>query len=58
MVVMTIYRFAFLPKYCDKCGRLFWLERYEKHHKLVGIEDCVIPIYICRKCLSYGNKQA
>lgn len=31
-------RFALIPKRCDKCNRLFWLEPYSVYYKEVGIE--------------------
>lgn len=30
---MTIYKFAFFPKWCITCGRTFIFERYSKVYK-------------------------
>ena len=51
---MTITRYdgvAILPKRCDKCNRLFWLEPYNIFHKLVGIEEYPLKQIECKDCI-------
>ena len=50
---MTITRwdgFAFVPKRCDICNRLFWLEPYDYFTREVGIEYYPLRFYICKEC--------
>ncbi len=50
---MTITRydgFAIIPKRCDYCHRLFWLESYDVVFKRVGIEDYPLKQVLCREC--------
>lgn len=51
---MTITRYdgmAILPKRCDKCNRLFWLEPYNTYYKtvLIGVPD--IKYIKCIECI-------
>lgn len=50
---MTITRwdkYAFLPKRCDYCNRLFWLEPYNILVKEVGIEHFPLKQVMCKEC--------
>lgn len=56
---MTITRWdkiALLPKRCDKCNRLFWLEGYKVRTIMVGIEDYPLEWIICRECADGERK--
>ena len=44
--------FAFLPKRCDKCNRLFWFEPYWVYYKEVGIERYSLKQI---KCKNHGE---
>ena len=48
---MTVFRCSVLPKFCNRCKRHFWLERYEIRYIEVGIEHRSIPVCVCKKCL-------
>ena len=51
---MTITRhdgIAVLPKRCDRCNRLFWLECYDTYYKEVGIEHYSLKQIKCRECI-------
>ena len=47
---MTLYKFAIIPKTCDKCRRIFWLERYETFYREVGIEHYDLKCVKCFRC--------
>ena len=52
---MTITKYdgvAILPKRCNKCNRLFWLESYNVFHILVGIENYPLKQIKCKNCIS------
>lgn len=49
MVLMTHDRFAILPKRCDYCNRLFWLEPYNIRYREVGIESGTIELCECTR---------
>lgn len=56
---MTITRwskFALLPKRCDECNRLFWLEGYKTRTIMVGIEDYPLEWIVCRECADGERK--
>gem|GEM_PF-4352461 len=40
--------FALIPKRCDKCHRLFWLEPYSVYYKEVGIEHYSLKQIKCK----------
>ena len=51
---MTITRhdaIAIVPKRCDKCNRLFWLESYDIYYKTVGIGDYSFKQIKCLECI-------
>jgi hypothetical protein len=51
---MTITNYdgvAILPKRCDKCNRLFWLEPYNVFYKTVGIESYSLKQIKCKNCI-------
>lgn len=52
---MTITRYdglAIIPKRCDICNRLFWLEFYNTYYKEVGIEHHSLKCIKCRECMN------
>lgn len=49
MTITTHDCFAVLPKRCDKCNRLFWLEPYDIYYKEVGIEHYSLKQIKCGK---------
>lgn len=51
---MTITKYdgvAILPKRCDRCNRLFWLEPYNIFYKTVGIEEYFLKQIECKNCI-------
>ena len=50
MTITKYDRVAILPKRCDKCNRLFWLEPYNIFYKTVGIGDYSIKQIECKNC--------
>ena len=51
-MTITYYdRMAILPKRCDKCNRLFWLEPYNIFHEFVGIEGYPLKQIECKNCI-------
>lgn len=51
---MTITRYdglAILPKRCDKCNRLFWLEPYNTYYKTVLIRFGGVKFIKCIECI-------
>lgn len=52
---MTITRYdgvAIIPKRCDRCNRLFWLEPYNIYYKEVGIGHYSLKQTECRECMN------
>ena len=50
---MTITKYdgvSILPKRCDRCNRLFWLEPYNIFYKAVGIEGYPLKHIECKHC--------
>lgn len=47
--------FAFLPKRCDICNRLFIFEGYNIFYKEVGIERYDLKQIKCRRCSNGTN---
>lgn len=50
---MTITKYdkvAILPKRCDRCNRLFWLEPYNIFYKTVGIGAYSLKQTECKEC--------
>jgi hypothetical protein len=50
MTITKYDRVAILPKRCNKCNRLFWLEPYNIFYKTVGIESYSLKQIECKKC--------
>lgn len=56
---MTITRWdkiALLPKRCDECNRLFWLEGYKIRTRIVGLEEYPLEWIVCRECVGGKHK--
>lgn len=49
---------AIIPKRCDKCNRLFWLELYDVYYKTVGIEQYSLKQIKCRECIKAESEEA
>lgn len=56
MTITTHDRIAILPKRCDKCNRLFWLEPYNVLYKYNNILGSSISYIECTKCESKRMK--
>ena len=50
MTITKYDRVAIFPKRCDKCNRLFWLEPYNIHYKIVGIDLYSLNQIECKEC--------
>lgn len=51
-MTLTKYdRVAIIPKRCDKCNRLFWLEGYNVFYKMVGVGFYSLKRIKCKKCV-------
>lgn len=56
---MTITNYdgvAILPKRCDRCNRLFWLEPYNTYYRTVGIECLSLKYIECKNCIGKEKK--
>ena len=56
---MTITRHdgvAIIPKRCDKCNRLFWLEPYDIYYKMVGCFGYSLKHIKCIECIEIENE--
>lgn len=42
--------YAFIPKRCDDCRRLFWLEPYYTYTRFVGIGQVALKQTMCLEC--------
>ena len=51
MTITKYDRVAILPKRCDRCNRLFWLEPYNIFYKTVGIESYSLKQIECKNCI-------
>lgn len=51
MTITKYDRFAIIPKRCDKCNRLFWLEPYNIFYITVGIEEYFLKQIACKNCI-------
>jgi hypothetical protein len=51
MTITKYDRVAILPKRCDSCNRLFWLEPYNVYYKEVGIEHYPLKQIECKNCI-------
>lgn len=52
MTITKYDRVSILPKRCDRCNRLFWLEPYNIFYKTVGIEEYSLKQIECKNCIS------
>ena len=50
MTITKYDRFAIIPKRCDKCNRLFWLEPYNIFGRAIGIGGYSIEYIECKNC--------
>lgn len=57
MTITTHDRIAILPKRCDKCNRLFWLESYNIFNRAIGIDGHSIEYIECKECESKRMKR-
>ena len=56
---MTITKYdgvAIIPKRCNKCNRLFWLELYNVYYKEVGIEHYSLKQIECKNCITESEE--
>lgn len=50
-MTLTKYdKFAIIPKRCNRCNRLFWLEPYNIYYKMVGIGCNSLRQVECKVC--------
>lgn len=42
--------FAFIPKRCNCCNRLFWFESFYVFYRAVGIENYSLKQIKCKRC--------
>ena len=57
---MTITKYdgvAILPKRCDRCNRLFWLEPYNIFYELLLIERYPFKQIVCKKCIDKSESE-
>ena len=55
---MTITKhdgFSILPKRCNKCNRLFWLESYDVYYKEVGVQHYSLKQVKCLECINHDK---
>lgn len=50
MTITTHDGLAILPKRCNDCNRLFWLEPYDVYYREVGIEHYSLKQIKCLRC--------
>lgn len=48
---------AILPKRCDICNRLFWLEPYNIFYMTVGIESRSLECIKCKNCVKKSESE-
>lgn len=51
MTITNYDGFAILPKRCDRCNRLFWLEPYNIFYETLGIGMESIKFIECKNCI-------
>lgn len=57
-MTITYYdRVAILPKRCDICNRLFWLESYNIFYMTVGIESSSLECIKCKNCVKKSESE-
>ena len=54
MTITRYDRFAIVPKRCNKCYRLFWLEGYNTDSSIFGNQ--VVELIKCKECIHNENK--
>jgi hypothetical protein len=57
MTITKYDRVAILPKRCDRCNRLFWLEPYNIFYKTVGIEAYSLKQIACKNCVGKAESE-
>lgn len=51
MTLLKYDRLAIVPKRCDRCNRLFWLEPYNIYYKTIGMGFQSIQKVECKVCV-------
>jgi len=44
-------KFAYIPRSCDYCKRVFWLEPYTMKRKVNPYVGFVFKYYYCKECI-------
>ena len=57
MTITKYDRVSILPKRCDRCNRLFWLESYNIFYKTVGIGSISLKQIECKNCIDKNRKE-
>ena len=57
MTITKYDRVAILPKRCDRCNRLFWLEQYNVYYKEVGIGHYSLKQIECQNCIGKAESE-
>lgn len=57
MTITKYDRVAIIPKRCDKCNRLFWLEPYNTYYKIVGIDLYSLNQIECKNCIDKAESE-
>ena len=57
MTITNYGRVAIIPKRCDRCKRLFWLEPYNISYKTVGIESYSLEQIECKNCIRKAERE-
>ena len=50
MTITNMDGYAIIPKRCNVCNRLFWLEPYFIYYKTIGIDYFLLKQIKCKKC--------
>jgi hypothetical protein len=50
MTITNADGYAIIPKRCNVCNRLFWLEPYFIYYKIVGIDYYSLKQIKCKRC--------
>ena len=56
MTITNYDKIAILPKRCDECNRLFWLEPYNIFYRPVGLGYYSLKQIECKNCISNHRK--
>ena len=51
MTITKYDKMAILPKRCNRCNRLFWLEPYNIFYKTVGLGFYSLKQIECKNCI-------